>query len=149
MPQMPDPLLDCMLRMRSVAAEHVPVVVTSDGRRSTSPSKGEFVTEAGLTRANTWTSRRIVTDKSTEATGVLPAMTGMKRRTTSVFSKTKIMPRVGPLFLDGLMRRSNVFAAMFLESKEPTPGRPPEEKYFSSGLLKSGYSTYYVRLRVA
>jgi hypothetical protein len=86
-PQRADPLLDCMVRMRNVAAEQVPTIVTSDGPKSTISGKGEFVTDQGLAKANKWIHRRIVTDNSTEATGVLPAVIGVKRR--SIFPKPK------------------------------------------------------------
>jgi hypothetical protein len=91
MPQEPDPLLDCMLRMRNVNAEQVTTIVTSDGPMSSSPGKGQSVTDD---KANNWIHRQIVTDSSTEATGVLPAMTGTKKRTIMVFPVAKATPKV-------------------------------------------------------
>ena len=88
-PQESDPLLDYMFRMKSVAAEQLPTVITPDGRRSTSPRKGEFVTDRGLKMGNTQTQTCITTDHSIEATAVLPAMAATKSRTT--------VPRVGHL----------------------------------------------------
>ncbi|KIM80854.1 hypothetical protein PILCRDRAFT_9281 [Piloderma croceum F 1598] len=82
-PQGLDPLLDCMLRMRNVNAEQVATIVMSDGPMS---RKGESVTDD---KANNWIHRQIVTDSSTDATGVLPAMTGAKNRTTKVFPMPK------------------------------------------------------------
>jgi hypothetical protein len=101
-PQKADPLFECMFRMRNVGAEQVPTIVTSDGPGSTSPGKGEFVTDEGLTKANPWNQRRIMTDSSTEAPGMLPAMTTVKRRTVMVFPRAKGAPQViGYLFFTG------------------------------------------------
>jgi hypothetical protein len=84
-PQGVDPLLDCILRIRNVNAEQVATIVTSDGPMSSSPGKEESVTD---NKAKNWIHRQIVTDSSTEATGVLPAITRMQKRTIRVFKAT-------------------------------------------------------------
>lgn len=74
-----------MLRIRNVNAEQVATIVTSDGPMSSSPGKGESVTD---NKAKNWIHRQIVTDSSTEATGVLPAITRMQKLTIRVFKAT-------------------------------------------------------------
>jgi hypothetical protein len=78
--------------MRNVAAEQMPTVVRADGSRSTSPAKGIFVTDAGQANANKWVARTIITDSSTETSGVLPLL---KRKTKLGFVRATKVPRVG------------------------------------------------------
>jgi hypothetical protein len=95
-----DPLFDCMFHTRNVAAEQMPTVVTPGGPRSTSAGKGKFGTDQRLAKDKdiTWV-QNIMTDESTEATDVFPAMAVVKKRTITVFPKTKTTPRVSRLLL--------------------------------------------------